>query len=175
MSNDPWNKLRECIPEPKPPAGHEGRFKQKLLELNQRPKHSLYWLWYASAACVLAVVITMVVSEFRESNEQVERISLQDMPPRVAATEKYFIEQLINKSASVDLSNPLMAHHMKRLSILENEYARLDSLLQTPAANERLVKAMINNYKLRLEVLEHVLTELQIQKQSKRSELKSHT
>lgn len=175
MSNDPWNKLRDRIPEPQPPAGHERRFRRKLLELNQKPKRSLYWLWYASAACILAVVITVAVTEIHESNERAERISLQDLPPRVAATETFLIEQLTDKSASVDLSNPQIAHHVKRLRILEKEHSRLDSLLQSPAANERVVKAMINNYQLRLEVLEHILTELQIQKRAKRSENRPQT
>ena len=154
------------IPDPEPTPGHELRFRQKLIQQNEPKKKNHYWIWYAAAASVLIAVISIAVSEMNDSNIRAEKISLQDLSPRVAETQVFLSGKVLDKTSEADLNDPAIAHQVVRLRQLEAEYLKLDSLLQSTQANERVVKAMITNYKLRLDVLEYILTELQVKKQN---------
>ncbi len=157
--------------------GHEERF-EALLD-NEMPQTetepSFNWMKVAAIAIVMLGVAFFgyqYVSDFtgntldknsnpivnteENSTEKNNQISLGDLSPDLKKVEEYYVTGINLQLASlkIDPENKEMVDgYMNQLSNLDKEYKRLSIELNKEGPSEATITALIDNLKLRLELL----------------------
>lgn len=162
----------------KMPAGHEARFLEKLDAMNQAEEsnssktyNGFYFLRIAAAVIIFlglgygaytffngdAVTETIVqVEEDKEENKDDELKTLGDVSPNLKKVEDYYIANINLELANVDITEDnkeFIDGYILKLEELNKEYNRLSKELTESGPNELTISALIDNLKLRLNLL----------------------
>ncbi len=144
--------------------GHESRFLKKLdEELPLRSKKSPFTFLNIAASVVLLLGFSFGAYQFLGS-EQVAEIpvetvatkSLGDISPQLKKVEDYYLANInleLSKMKVTPESKELFDGYLERLEELNKEYAALADELTQSGPSELTVNALINNLKLRLNLL----------------------
>lgn len=154
-------------------ANHQDKFARILDErLPQQKKPMFLWLKVAAIGILLLgigyILMTNTSGEPQEQmaveetlpadNQENQKASkgLSDFSPEFKKLEDYYTRSITMGIASLEV-NPenqeLIDGYMKRLSTLDKEYKRLNAELVNVGPNDLTVNALIDNLKLRLELL----------------------
>lgn len=157
-------KSSEDVPEPF--AGHEERFELRLKKARQqntiRPLRQ--WLRVAAAAAVLLAIGWVVVSNAWHTRHHAA--SIHDMRhPEVEAAEAYYKQFANIDFGQLNASDQRIQEFLREMNVLETEYKRLESLLAENFNNERVAKAMVENFQFRLKLMEQLRKYIEIQNQ----------
>lgn len=122
---------------------------------------------FLRAAAIVAVVVSAFYFLYNfqptGSNEQIVStdipISLKDISPELAEFESYYSSAIQNK---IELIHSLEGNGdlLEEIEILDSEYQMLIKEYEDNLDNEKVLQAMIGNYKLRLSILERILEEI---------------
>ncbi len=149
-----------------PLTGHEARFETKLLfanhKQNKEKKPRSLWPYLLLAACFLGVIFTLVSINMKKENEFAQKISLADVSPSMANMESYFTKEIGLSKSEIDMNDPELSTYIDKFIALELEYSNLLDALNKNTRNEKVISAMINNYKLRLKILESIKRHIDI-------------
>jgi len=149
----------------KMPEGHEARFLKKLeKELPTQSINKRFRVWSIAASVVILFGLSFGAYRFFEKpienitpDEQVVTLkSLGDVSPDLKKVEDYYVANINLELASVKLTSEnkeLFDSYIVRLEELNNEYKRLSIELTESGPNELTVSALIDNLKLRLNLL----------------------
>ena len=162
-------------------ANHQDKFARLLDErLPQQKKPMFLWLKVAAIGILLLgigyILMTNTSGEPQEQmaveetlpadNQENQKASkgLSDFSPEFKKLEDYYTRSITMGIASLEV-NPenqeLIDGYMKRLSTLDKEYKRLNAELVNVGPNDLTVNALIDNLKLRLELLLKLKNKLQ--------------
>lgn len=154
-------------------ANHQDKFARLLDErLPQQKKPMFLWLKVAAIGILLLgigyILMTNTSGEPQEQiaveetlpadNQENQKASkgLSDFSPEFKKLEDYYTRSITMGIASLEV-NPenqeLIDGYMKRLSTLDKEYKKLNAELVNVGPNDLTVNALIDNLKLRLELL----------------------
>lgn len=147
------------------PEGHEARFLKKLDE--EFPLQSIkkrFSIWNMAASVVILIGLSFGAYQFLKSPEEIiepkDQVvtlkSLGDVSPDLKKVEDYYIANINLELANVKLTSEnkeLFDSYIVRLEELNNEYNRLSVELTETGPNELTVSALIDNLKLRLNLL----------------------
>lgn len=159
--------------QPQLSEGHEQRFLLKLEEAfpETNKKSSLPWFKLSIAAAVVIglgiftfvqvqdgyQVTTEISSELPETTTIVNKqMTLADVSPDLQKIENFYLTGINVQLASLEFSEEnkeLVDGYMQRLSDLDTAYQQLNTELAQMGPNEATVTALIDNLKLRLELL----------------------
>ncbi len=158
------NKLeKEQMPE-----GHELRFMDKLDKaLPEKPK-SKFNFWQLAASVVILLGLSFGAYKYynptsiEEPNKQIVTTdkpnvkSLGDISPDLKKVEDYYLANInleLSKMTFTPENKELFDGYIERLEELNKEYDRLSVELTESGPNESTVDALINNLKLRLNLM----------------------
>lgn len=147
------------------PQGHEARFLEKLEQ--EHPTTSIkkrFSIWNIAASVVVLLGLSFGAYQFfqpapvipDENNEVVTLKSLGDVSPDLKKVEDYYVANINLELANVKLTpenKELFDSYVLRLEELNKEYQRLSLELTENGPNEWTVNALIDNLKLRLNLL----------------------
>ena len=176
MAQDIRDLLKGENPEKaKLSKGHKSRFEAMLDKEMPQEKNSFSWLKIAAIALVLLSVsffgyqylsdftgdintpnTNPIVEVDTKKNDTPSQISLGDLSPDLKKVEDYYRTGINLQLASlkVDPENKdLVDGYMSQLSILDKEYKKLNLELNKEGPTEATITALIDNLKLRLELL----------------------
>ena len=126
-----------------------------LADLQQRlPKkeRDLTWIWKVAAAVSLLITVCTVLFF------TMDRGSNQYMASEASETEKYYQSMVDAKLVLVkDRVDPQI---LMELEEMDRVFEELKSDLADDVDNEEVIAAMIDNYRLKLKILEKILEEL---------------
>jgi len=148
----------------KMPKGHEAKFLKKLEEeLPVKSNKSIFSFLKIAASIVLLIGFSYGAYQFMGSSEienplqeTVSRKSLGDISPQFKKVEDYYLANInleLSKMKVTPESKELFDGYLARLEELNNEYTRLEEELTQSGPNEQTVNALIDNLKLRLNLL----------------------
>ncbi|MCK5400483.1 MAG: hypothetical protein KAJ28_02515 [Flavobacteriaceae bacterium] len=148
----------------KMPKGHEARFLKKLdKEFPEKSNRSLFTFLNIAASVVLLIGFSFGAYLFIGSEtedelpvETVVRKSLGDISPQFKKVEDYYLANInleLSKIKVTPESKELFEGYLLRLDELNKEYTRLEEELTQSGPNEQTVNALIDNLKLRLNLL----------------------
>lgn len=147
----------------KMPKGHEARFLQKLdYELPMQVKHNRFSLFSIAASVVLLIGLGflgykfLMPSEGASQQEIVESKGIESVSPQLKKVEDYYLANINMELAKLQYSEEskeLYDGYVERLDQLSKEYDNLTAELLENGPNERTVTALIDNLKLRLDLL----------------------
>ncbi|MCK7591690.1 hypothetical protein M0G43_13965 [Subsaxibacter sp. CAU 1640] len=147
------------------PTGHEARFLKKLEE--ELPATSIkkrFSIWNIAASAVVLLGLSFGAYQYfktpsviPDDKEQVVTLkSLGDVSPDLKKVEDYYVANINLELANVKLTpenKELFDSYIVRLEELNKEYNRLSVELTENGPNELTVSALIDNLKLRLNLL----------------------
>lgn len=183
------NNNRDDLDGDSPSIGHLDRMKAKLEENASAPPSTpkvvsfevrKLW-WTAAAAAAIAVIVfsawpsneteAPVLAEHSAIETPVAAVALSDVSPEMAEVEDYFIQSVSTRVQAVDQYGKSTESFVKgcldRLSALENDYNELKKDLSANHKDQRVINAMIQNYRIRLQVLDQLLQQLELNQQRK--------
>ena len=118
-------------------------------------------IWRVAAVLVVGIGITWLASLYT-SDPYSNGLSLGDLSPELAETEFFYLQQVAEKLQLINASSQGMDPEiMNDLAVLDSAYQQLRMDLKDNIDNEEVVNAMITNYRIRLQILEQILIEIQ--------------
>lgn len=130
-------------------------------------KRSINWnnfIWRA-AVIILLVGFSFLFYDYLENRDISSRNRAKDIEiPELKEAEIYYTHMLNKRLKEIQ---PILVHHPELddelktdLSELDSIYSELQKDLNDNVANHEVIEAMIQNYRLRLNILEDILNEL---------------
>ncbi|MCA1764047.1 MAG: hypothetical protein ABR574_13625 [Cryomorphaceae bacterium] len=151
---------RESFDEAEPVEGHEQRFLQRLERNSEQKENRGIGFWKIAAAVVVlvAVGLSVLVPKFNGPEDvQYASMSLGDVSAEMAEVELYYKSELAEeyeKLNDLSKSDPEVAAHLSEIEELNKAYAELEEQLYESGNHDKVITAMIENFRLRLELLE---------------------
>jgi hypothetical protein len=173
MAQDIRKMLREQEPKtPKLSKGHEARFEARLAESfsQEKENRSFFWLKIAAVGILLLslgyfgyqqlsnegdVESKMAETVVNKQNNS-EQFTLGDISPDLKKVEDFYLTGINVQLASLQITDDnkeLMEGYLLRINELDEEYTALNNELNEVGPSEASVNALIDNLKLRLELL----------------------
>ena len=158
------------------PKGHQARFLSKLdtaFPKEKAPKSKFDWRRMAASVVVLFGLgfgaYTLLYDTPQQESETTKDVvtnlkTLGDISPDLKKVEDYYLASINTELANVELTpdnKDLFDSYLERLQELNDEYERLSIELTQNGPNELTVSALIDNLKLRLNLLYRLKTQLQ--------------
>lgn len=163
--------------------GHQSRFEDRLAkalpqqEETGSSKKGVFFFMKIAAMLILASGIVWSISKIDLSGggdkptlasetEKEKTIQLRDISPDFKKVEDYYLASInleLTRLEINDENKELIDSFLKQLSELDEEYQRLNKEISESGISEEMVNAMIDNLKLRVELLSKLkrkLTEL---------------
>ena len=150
----------------KMPKGHEARFLDKLdKKLPVQPTRSLFTFLNIAASVVVLIGLSFGAYKYLNQSvedesvmpiEVVETSPLGEISPQLKKVEDYYLANInleLSKMKVTPDNKDMFDGDLERLEELNNEYAVLADELTTSGPTERTVNALIDNLKLRLNLL----------------------
>ncbi len=173
MAQDIRKLMKDYTPEgPKLSEGHEGRFAQKLADQFPQEKKNPTFLWLKIAAAIIAFAAvayigytnyngnTEVDPQVAEAEDALDNnesgITIGDLSPDLKKVEDFYLAGIEVQLASLPSNGEnkeLIDGYLKRLEELNKDYQQLNIELNEVGPTEATITALIENLKLRLELL----------------------
>ncbi len=138
-----------------------GNIEAQLDEKEKTSQSPRTWLKIAASFAILFVISWGLVSVLRSGDDTEELYALHDISPELAETEYYYASQISEKLQMIHTSDADVDNLVKEdLTLLDSAYYELQLDLMDNADNEEVINAMIQNYRIKLQILEKVLDEI---------------
>ena len=153
-------KNKEQFELQEPTDGHLERFIRKLDKEEESKKTSVVTFWRVAAAIIIlvAVSVSVLLPRFNTTDDvQYASMTLGDVSEDLAEVELYYESKLEKEYEALNelsQSDPEVKAYMDELEKLNEVYKELESQLYSSASHEKLVLAMIENFRLRLSLIE---------------------
>ncbi|NQY28155.1 MAG: hypothetical protein HRT69_01650 [Flavobacteriaceae bacterium] len=157
---------------PEMPLAHEYRFEEKL---NNRKRKK--FIPFKSIAAAASIIITLGVVFIKKPNEQLIEESFSPSQ-EITEVHQYYENIITNKIAAIkssenDDNNILVSDAIAELNNLKLEEENLlKQLLENQ--NNRIVKALLTNFKIRIQLLEQVSQQITSINQLKNEHYENH-
>ncbi len=134
-----------------------GNIEQKLDQNPLRPKRNYGFIMKIAATFLVLIVATFFILRKDNSNTGEQSI------PEALAEAAFYYQGIINDKLEVIEASKkeIDPDIFSDLEALDSAYLDLQNDLKDNADNQEVVEAMIQNYKIKLEILEAILSELQ--------------
>ena len=193
MGQDIRKMLADYSPDtPKLESGHEDRFleKMKQMEAQSAKKKGSNW-WKIAAAAVVLIGLSyfgfkqlqgeQIGTELVEQTtipdtetEMTPQFTMGDLSPDLKKIEDFYLNGINVQLASLeenDENKELIDGYMERLAELDQEYKVLNIELNKVGPTEATITALIDNLKLRLELLFKLKNKLKELKESENEQV----
>ena len=161
-----------------PRNGHEQRFEVKLKALHQKTDFSIiHWIRNSriQMAVAASLILMVALSVLYRSASTPEETSLSAYAPEISATSAYFGD-LINskvvllKSENAQQVRPVVEAALNQLKDLESDYRVLEKDVLDGGNTELILHAMLRNFQTRLSLIESVLRQIELLKETQNDE-----
>ena len=164
------DKLREHINQNRPSYEvHKGDYDAWWGDIDKalakQGRTVTFWPTFLKVAASVVLILATVFVFLRFSSNTArysQGFSLMDLSPELAEAEIYY-GQLVNEKLEIIRTtqgevDPVI---LEEMSLLDSAYVELKMDLKDNADNEEVVNAMIQNYRLKLMILEQILESIQ--------------
>lgn len=140
-----------------PPPGHMNRFHNKL-----PGNRWLLPLMKVAVVVVLLISITLALYYQNFDNE----LTLENISTELAETEKYYQSVLNKKLSQLEkiLNDEQYRNVKSELKVMDKNYMYLKEDLKLNPNDQRIIHAMLNNYQLKIDLLQQVMDQIKINK-----------
>src|SRR5690606_25444465 len=178
MMEDNWENIfkqnKEFFRDEYPlPAGHRERFMAKLKKYHQEEKKSEFSYWKVAAVLIpLLMLSAYFYLDFYSQNDSGQNVELADYSKNLGEAENYLAFLVKEKSNQLrSLKNnenkELINHSLNELDSLQSNYNQLLADLKESGGNPQVIKSVVLNLQLQVEVLESVLKQLEFKQEIK--------
>lgn len=139
-----------------------GNIEAKLDAQEKKNSHGYgFWLKIAASVIIAFGIGWTVKSSLETSDNPQGLYALKDISSELAETEYYYASMISEKLQLIHTSNTGMDNLViEDLTLLDSAYHELQQDLKDNADNEEVINAMIQNYRIKLQILEKVLQKI---------------
>jgi len=173
---DIFKKNRELIQDEfSLPAGHEDRFLAKLNEYHQVSSKPKLNYWKVAAIVVpLCMLSAYFFLEFNPLKQSAPEVNLSDYSPELGEAENYLAYVVKEKTKQVQSmknkeNQTIINHSLNELDSLQSNYNQLLIDLKESGGNPQVIKSVVTNLQLQVEVLESVMNQIEINQEIKQN------
>lgn len=161
MEDHELNKLLEVLAsqpeESMPLSGHQERFRLKLKKSNRLKKRKRLRNTFLKVAAGILLLLGLFNPLFFQSPSGSDQ--------EIASFTFYFSGIINDQLEALDAraseqTQFLVSDTLKRMHLLEEQYQSLETDLQSGGDSQRIIRAMITNYNLRITLLNTALEQL---------------
>jgi len=161
-------KNRGDFDEREPMEGHFDRFRQKLK--TRKPARKVNLFMVAAAAAIAGIILTgtlgLLFNSSSMNNFNKKELSLSVISPELKEVEDYYLGQINAKCTQIntlkkDSSPEVELEVNKAIVDMDLGYYLLKKDLSSTPKEERVVSAMIQQYQVRIDMLDQILKTLQ--------------
>lgn len=154
-----------------PNNGHENRFLEKL-QHSKKKTFSFKWLGVAAS-------ILLLLGFYLGNMHQKDQYDLKNVSPKMAEAQSFFVSTINQELKEIEKyrnleTEKLIEDALEEIEELEDEYKTFKIDLKTQGNQRLKIKAMINNYQQRLEVLERLLEQLNTLQTNTKPNIEEH-
>jgi len=151
-------------------TGHSARFLEKL-HATKKPVKKTTWFYYAAAIVVLSIATSFLFRSEETHIPIIVETTTTNFPEEVANAQFHFEGIIKNELVKIELernqdTQEIIENAFIQLKVLETEQQNLQEQLNT-SYDKRVVKALINNFQYRIQLLESVMKQIEITKEFK--------
>lgn len=160
---------KEAFNNAEPVSGHQERFERRLDRISEKESKSRLMFWRIAAAIIVLVVlcVSVLVPRFNSpSDVQYGSMSLSDVSGDLADVELYYQSKLSEEYEVIDKmtqTDPVVKAYIEELNSLNDEYTLLEEQLYLNGTHEKVVLAMIENFRMRLDLIEKLEEQKELQ------------
>ncbi|WP_179352250.1 hypothetical protein [Winogradskyella vidalii] len=164
--NNIFNSLKGQFDIEAPNTNHEQRFLEKL-KANENGSTSVKkqtrFNWKPLLATAAAIVICFSV--FITLKQQPKTLDLANVSPELSETQDFFTVTIENELKKLNqerspLTEQIINDALAQIQLLETDYQNLKTDLTESGKNQRVIYAMISNFQNRIDILNHVLEQI---------------
>jgi len=174
---------------PSLPTGHETRFLDKLeAHMPNKKPVTRRWLWLRSVAAAVLILVLAgagffiwqensanktpleVLAEKEIEQEATPKFTLSNISPDLKKVETYFTTAINVELANLEVAEKdqeMADAYLAKLRELGKEYDNLNDELNTLGVNDMTISALIDNLKMRLQLLHRLKQHLNQSKKRK--------
>ncbi len=152
----------------------EGLWNNIDAQLGKQKKPFNWSLYIKRAAAVVIIAVSSIAAYEYWIDEEVPEIAIQTietpvqqdnlLPDEVEEAEQYYTSQINDRYNELNKYAALYPEVKQDIQVdmaeLDSAYTDLKKDLKEDLANEEIIEAMIENYRLKLEILEEILEQL---------------
>lgn len=134
---------------------------EKVDHHQQKPRYRLSLFWKIAATFLVLLITTFFILKEKNKNA-FANLGDESIPVELAEAALYYQGTINDKLAMINANrNEIDNDIFDDLDALDSAYIDLQKDLKDNADNQEVVEAMIRNYKIKLDMLEAILDELQ--------------
>ena len=141
---------------------------------NEQKKNQFQWKPFLkiAASIVLIFVVGFTAIRFANNSQKYQDgVSLAEISPELAEAEYYYSRLVDEKFALIrSVNNQLDPLITQEISVLDSAYQDLKNDLKDNMDNEEVINAMIQNYRIKLQILEQILDNINPNENEKNEE-----
>ncbi len=172
------NKRQE-FDQAEPPDGHFERFQYKLADASHRGKRgiNLRTILRVAAVILIIVAVSFSVNYFNLLPDAlVKESTASELPSELKDVEVYYtsltgekLQQIEHLSTSKEETERIRKQAMLEVDQLESSTRELQQEYIASGKNERVLDAIVNNYRIISSLLDHIINELSEQNNAERT------
>jgi hypothetical protein len=163
-------KNKDLFEGAEPPEGHLSRFQGKLDSLHVSGQHRVSWQTgkVFRIAVVIAVLLGLsVIYYLINPSDSGNQLAANDLPQEIQEARMYYdklaeekLQKINNCAASSSEASYIQKIVVDEITLLDSSSVALEQQLQNDNNNERLINALIRNYKTKSDLLDDILNRL---------------
>jgi hypothetical protein len=171
MLEEKIRKNRDLFDGAEPSEGHLERFQSKLAglheeeEVRQRPVHS--GRLFRVAAVIIVLLGLSVTYYMFDPAMNSNQVAASTLPMEIQEARMYYnnlaeekIQKINNCAASTSEAAYIQKVVTKEITALDSSSVQLEQEIQADSKNERLINALLRNYKTKSDLLDDILNRL---------------
>jgi hypothetical protein len=157
-----------------PLSGHSDRFETRIMQRSELTMKNRFRKRFVAvslvAASVCIIVIGVSVFKINKQQEEIEKAEVAEeveMPAELTEVKEFYQKKYDSNKLNVSAGDETVEKFLKNLHYLESQYTVLEKAYQTNHDDEKVVVAMVENYRYRLQVIEMMQKYIQIKNNTK--------
>jgi hypothetical protein len=170
MLEEKIRKNRDLFDGAEPSDGHLDRFQSKLAGLHEGipRQRTMRSGRFFRVAAVIAVLLGLSITYYLiDPSKNSSQVAASSLPQEIQEARMYYnklaqekLQKINNCAASSSEASYIQKVVDDEISILDSSSVKLESELQDDNQNERLINALIRNYKTKSDLLDDILNRL---------------
>ncbi|MBP6978109.1 MAG: hypothetical protein PHD61_03575 [Bacteroidales bacterium] len=163
------NKRQE-FDHAEPPEDHVERFLMKLQEFHHPRKKPAYLnnIWRVAAVVLIIIAASFTINYFNLIPRSVMKgTAASELPPELKDVEVYYttltgekLQQIESLTTSKEEAERIRKQALSEVDELESSNLQLQQEYVASGKNERVMDAIVNNYRIITSLLDHIINEL---------------
>ena len=170
MLEEKIRKNRDLFDGAEPAEGHFIRFQSKLDALNEAVPAKGDWFsgkFYKIAAVVVVLLALSITYYVINPSSNSNQLAANTLPQEIQEARMYYdklaeekLQKINDCAASTSEASYIQKVVINEITLLDSSSVQLEQQLQNDMENQRLINALIRNYKTKSDLLDDILNRL---------------